>query len=625
MNFPYIGRIPESRSITDVFSGYDRRLGCPEGSFRDTGNLTSDYFPMLSPRRVRGLFASPDSCTGIIAKEELCYTDGAYFVMGGTRIDMGLTDEPKQLISMGAYVIILPDKKYINTVDTSDRGDIERAFTSQGKVAMSICDVSGETPCLIVGQRYAPNISGDGDYWIDTSKEPYTMNVYSRSRGSWGEFSTAAVRIDAEGIDGVFEIGDSLQIDGFASSFECTDKVSVQGDALSSLTDKERCVTVMNEGEGYIIVTGPVSAVVQLLGKACEWFWDNIDDLTSGGGATAPTSLSQTEPLTFSRNMPIMDHVIECGNRLWGCRYGKARNGETVNEIYASKLGDFKNWNDFRGIDSDSWVATVGADGPFTGAVNYGGHPLFFKEAMLIRISGDVTSSFGYSDTPARGPAPGSGGSLAIVNEVLYYHSRHGICAYDGSLPVGVSDEFGEARYKNAVGGSFGDKYYVSLTDMSGGCHLFVYDTARRLWHREDSTHAVGFAAIGGELYYLDAGDGRIKSATGGGDPVETMVLWYCETGLIGTGDPDVKCISRFTVRLKADIGTVVRFFVEYDSSGDFIPAGTYMGTGLTTVNLPLILRRCDHARLRIEGEGDCKIFSITKAVSGGGEKRSFK
>lgn len=27
--------------------------------------------------------------------------------------------------------------------------------------------------------------------------------------------------------------------------------------------------------------------------------------------------------IKISRTMPIMDYVIECNNRLWGCRYGK--------------------------------------------------------------------------------------------------------------------------------------------------------------------------------------------------------------------------------------------------------------------------------------------------------------
>ena len=68
--------------------------------------------------------------------------------------------------------------------------------------------------------------------------------------------------------------------------------------------------------------------------------------------------------------------MIECGNRLWGCKYGLV-DGETVNEIYASKLGDFKNWNCFAGLSTDSYAAARGSDGPFTGAADYLGQPRF--------------------------------------------------------------------------------------------------------------------------------------------------------------------------------------------------------------------------------------------------------
>lgn len=87
---------------------------------------------------------------------------------------------------------------------------------------------------------------------------------------------------------------------------------------------------------------------------------------------------TQTEELTVRRSVPEMDFVIESGNRLWGCRYG-VTDGKAVNEIYASKLGDFKNWNCYAGRSTDSYVATRGSDGPFTGAADYLGSPLFSR------------------------------------------------------------------------------------------------------------------------------------------------------------------------------------------------------------------------------------------------------
>ena len=67
-------------------------------------------------------------------------------------------------------------------------------------------------------------------------------------------------------------------------------------------------------------------------------------------GYAAPTKVDLndiTGSYVVTKIIPAMDYVIECGNRLWGCRYGQNNNGEFVNEIYASALGDFKTWYKF--------------------------------------------------------------------------------------------------------------------------------------------------------------------------------------------------------------------------------------------------------------------------------------
>ena len=89
--------------------------------------------------------------------------------------------------------------------------------------------------------------------------------------------------------------------------------------------------------------------------------------------------------LTIERKVPDMEYITECNNRLWGC----SKDGH---EIYASKLGDVKNWNCFRGNSMDSWAATIGSDGKFTGAITFLGYPMFFKEDSLIKIDHHLCS-----------------------------------------------------------------------------------------------------------------------------------------------------------------------------------------------------------------------------------------
>ena len=117
MKYPTLYSQKSSRQMIDTFRGYNHNLRIGEDEFYDMKNITSDHYPVLSPRGKRGVYASPVSPNGLIAKDALCYVDGTEFVMNEYRVDLGLNNAPKQLISMGAYVIIMPDKKYINTKD----------------------------------------------------------------------------------------------------------------------------------------------------------------------------------------------------------------------------------------------------------------------------------------------------------------------------------------------------------------------------------------------------------------------------------------------------------------------------------------------------------------------------
>ena len=343
--------------------------------------------------------------------------------------------------------------------------------------------------------------------------------------------------------------------------------------------------------------------------------------------------VAKTSKLKLERLMPELDFIIESNNRLWGCRYGTDINGNIVNEIYASKLGDFKNWNCFMGLSTDSYSASCGTDGQWTGAITHLGYPLFFKENYMHKVYGNYPANFQVQSTACRGVQKGAGNSLAIVNERLFYKARSGVCVYDGSLPTEVSYVLGNDRYtkvdstnedtlrNGAVAGSHHNKYYISMqSDMDSQWYLFVYDTSSGMWHKEDNTRADAFCSCNGELYYIDHNDKEIKTMFGSGVKDTKPVPWMAESGLIGTSMPDKKYISRLSIRMSLDVGSKVYFYVKYDSMGDWEYVSTMESTTLRTFTVPIKPRRCDHFQLRIEGEGDAKIFSITKTIEQGSD-----
>ena len=582
MRYPTLKAPGGSREMLDTFKGYNHNLRIADGEFFEMQNMTSSNYPLLSPRGKRGVYAaeSTQAPSALIAKDSLCWVDGRDFFINEYRIDLGLGEEgPKQLVSMGAYVIILPDKKYINTLDLTDFGSLDASFTTTADVTFELCTVDGEAYADATVSDTEPEEPENLALWIDTSSTPHTLKKYSASSGMWVAIATTYIKLSCLGIGAAFR-----QYDG----------VTISGVLDERLQDLNANMVLWGCGDDHIIVTGILDAVTTQL----------IDD-----GA-----------ITLERKMPAVDFVTESDNRLWGCRYGVANNGEVVNEIYACKLGDFRNWNCFMGLATDSYAASCGTDGPFTGAITHLGYPLFFKEGFVHKIHGNYPANFQIQATALRGVQRGCHRSLAIVGEILYYKARHAVVAYDGSLPVEVSAAFGEERYSEAVSGAHGNKYYISMADTRGVWHLMVYDTSKGLWHREDNLRADWFCSCREELYAIEHGTGKIITMLGSGTQDKGKVKWMVQTGVIGTDMPDMKYISRLLIRLSLEIGAKVRLYAQYDSTGGWESLGTVTGTDLRSFPLPIIPRRCDHMRLRIEGEGDAKIYSITKTIEQGSD-----
>ena len=592
MRFPTLATPKVSRDMIDVFKGYNNNLRIGDGEFYDMKNLSSADYPVLSPRPARGVYAEaiheipvvghPDKTqilppSGMIAKDTLCWVDGTDFVMGEYRVPMGLTvGGVKHLVSMGAYVIIMPDKKYINTADLTDYGSIEATVTTDSTVTFELCTIDGAGYGNALVQASSPSDPQNMDLWMDTSSTPHVLKQYSSTSDMWVSIATTYIKVSATGIGLPFAVNDGVTISGVESA---------------ALADLNNTMVIWAKGDNYIVVTGI------------------LDQATT-----------QEAAITVSRRMPNMDFIIESENRLWGCRYGTALNGEVVNEIYASKLGDFKNWNVFAGISTDSYAATVGTDGQFTGAITHLGYPLFFKETCVHKVYGSYPANYQIQTTACRGVQKGCERSLAIVNEVLYYKARSGVCAYDGSLPVEMSAALGDMAYGNAVAGVLGNKYYISMQDMNDVYHLLVYDTHKGMWHREDNTRALAFCTCRGELYYTEYSSAKIMTVTGSGTPDKTPVAWMAETGVIGTDSPDKKYISRLDVRMSLELGATVMFFAQYDSLGEWEPLYTMTGVTLRSFSVPIHPKRCDHLRIRMVGEGMAKIFSICKSVEQGSD-----
>lgn len=584
--YPTLNQRATRQMMTDVFLGYNHQMKIQDGEWYDTKNLTAMRYPMFSPRPKRALLNDDfTALKAIIAKDALYWVDNGTLYANGYATGLtGLrTDVETQLVSMGAYICIFPDKKYFNTMDDTDYGSMGSSLSIRNvSVTYSMCHADGTIYENVSKQATEPSGPSNGAVWIDTTDG--SVKEYSEYSGLWTVIETVYTRVD---------FNNTASSAGFMEShFREHDGVQITGLHYDDLNGSKILYALGVENtKDYFVVVG-------------------IQD----------TAYTETvSEITISRVVPDMDFVCEAQNRLWGCKYGNLGAGQgNVNELYCCALGDFRNWEQYLGISTDSWRASCGSDGKWTGCINYLGTPTFFKENIIHQISISSVGAHQVGDLPARGVQEGSHKSLAVVNETLYYKSRSGIMAYQGGMPADVGAALGEERYYNAVAGAFGDRYYISMKDSGNNWNLFCYDVKKGIWMREDNLHVECFARWGDELYAQ--AQNQIIALNGTDGTPEADFDWYAETGIQYYAYPDKKYVSRYNIRLNAPMEANMQIFIEYDSSGLWNFAGNVKLPHTGTVTIPVRPRRCDHMRLRLEGRGDIRIFSITRILERGSD-----
>lgn len=609
--------VPVSRrKLLTVFGGYHHRPIIDTGECFDMQNLTSDDYPLLSVRKARYAYAyldgsSMQDCVALHSRSDhpvVCNLYGDILCGGHTLSGLLHTENgtvpastlPKKIVSMGAWCLIFPDKVYFNAVklgngdelvEGEDYGVLEKHYASDdytvGGIPPSItiqpCKPDGSPFSDLVNAQTAPQNAADGDFWRDISNFPYVIRQWNAELGLWKEIE-ALTSILCEDIDiaAGFEVGDSVRITCF------------QGAAQSEKVGNQELFCRIRH-----IDTVRHQIVVEQLYVNKEHH--TVTDLTK---------------LTVQTVIPDMDYIVECGNRLWGCRYGSV-DGERINEIYACKLGDFRNWNVFAGISTDSYVASRGAEGEFTGAAVLNDTPLFFRENSFEKVFPSPDGAHRILTVRAPGIQKGSWQSALVIGSVLYYKGTDSVYAYTGSVPQSISYKLGDTPYFNAVAGVFGTKYYLSMQDGSGLPHLFVFDAMRGLWHREDNTRFYFTASFGGELYFED-GSGKAQKI--GGVEECTNVPWMAQSGILGLTLPDQKRIGRLDLRLQLEIGAQASVSVQYDSDGHWHEKARLHGNSLHTVNVPIVPVRCDHLQLKLSGIGGMKLYSVSCQLEQGSD-----
>ena len=441
------------------FKGYNRRYVIGDNEFADMQNCVSDYYPVFSSGCSWGAMGlgygsvTNDKYTKLFADKTnnklmtICQSEtGNKIIYDGS--DKGtIYGAINSIVMIGSKICFFPAAWAYDTINdtlidykiwwnnTDDAGNLLGGN-------WSLCDKDGNDITYRT-EWVAPEDTHDGDYWLDTSTNPYTLKRISHDTYTYSEVSPTYVKFTKnENSPNIpnFKIGDTIQI---------------VGSVIDDLNKNSNIITAISDD--YFVVEGMI------------------------GGITEQVML-----MYVSRAIPEMDIVIEKGNRLWGCSIDGR-------EIYACKLGDPSVWYDYSGLSTDSYAATIGSGGPFTGAVVFNGYIWFFKRDRVYKIYDSNFPAVQIIEMPIEGVAPGNENSLVVIDGVLYYKSETAIMAFTGESVYRISDAFGDEfkKYNYGEAGELDGKYYINLKDTTISDPLnayttFVYDTRRKMWHKED-------------------------------------------------------------------------------------------------------------------------------------------
>lgn len=633
MKQSYKGNVTRYGYTLNEFGGLNQLVRTNENEFSDMENMSSQQYPLLSVREKRQLLtkeAEGAEIVGLLCKEAVVkiirHNGECRLYINENEISgiyLSADDKmcPKNIIGMGAYIVIFPDKRYVNLLDTTDKGELENnveLINSSGGFPTQI------TPCTADGEEYTlssvgktpPSNPKNGTVWVDTTGEKTVYKIWDSSTNQWQGVSSTYLKLSSPGIGAGFKKWDAAKF--VSNNWSIIGEYGEQKPADNPIEKKTRDKIVKQleflkentilydvaEDNSFVIVAG-------IIEKACSVLIHKV-----------------------RRSCPEMDFVIECNNRLWGCKYGLA-NGKAVNEIYACRQGDFKNWYAYLGVSTDSYAVSLGSDGPFTGAVTYGGYPIFFKQDVIHKIYGNIPANYQLLTTVCRGVEKGMEKSIVTVENTLFYKSPVDFCAYDGSLPVGISQRLKRCNFKKIVGGGLGSKIYWFVEESDGKRGVLVYDAENGIWVKESGENIKGFAPDGHILnYFAVDSSGRyvIKSVNQDYDTkmilngedypkAEEAVKWYCESGDIGFSDIYQKYIKKLVLRARVHQKSEFKVYLSCDA-GCFKKIGdTVSKEGIHSVSIPITSQRCDNFRYRLEGRGQVEIVSLYIEFDEGSDK----
>lgn len=539
------------------------------GDMVDSSNISAHRFPYISTRLPREKSEEYVNVTGLSAHSELVVIEGTDVYYGGEKVEgLALTEGDKQIVAINTKICIYPDNVYLQL------GSDGKVSDFYGLHYDGMEDVSG-------------TLEEVDSHFMSYGDRSATLNGNFRIRTLWYS-SDASEEIPDETLAYAKTLKKQLESIPAAYRKLTYDSKPTNGTYTS--------YTVTGANVGIEVSVTSSHIYIDLIDRSRSYTDASTQDVKD-------VNIKNTSFYPKS-----MDYVCAHNNRIYGC-------SNTEQAIYASALGDPTNFYQFSGLSTDAYTVNIASPGDFTGCCAYSSSVLFFKEAYMHKLLGDYPAEYYLYQYEIEGVKEGAYKSMAVINESLYYMGIHGVYRYNGSTPQLISANFGNTDFQDAIAGTDGDTYYLSVK-LGNTPYLLAYETRYGLWILEDHIRAIGFARLGRELYFADT-DGNLWHMNSGTESnmewsVTFAPMYEWVTSSNSTGKDGHKVYSRICLNVELAKGSYIVVSVSCDGK-PYESTGAIVGSveGWREIRIPI--NRCNKFQLKLSGKGKMAILSILR------------
>ena len=268
----------QQRAQITRWGGLNRRPGAPENEFTDMSGFCADAYPAMTTAKDMIGHRTSGWVQGMIGGEELLVVVDGYLISypeteDGLRVYLGIDgDHEVQLVRMGAYIVVFPDRVIYNSADgTVTAMDAVYSLTTPVSISYKLARRDGTEFADYTASDAAPSDPAGGQLWLDTSGDTAAMKQWDENLAAWVPVAETYVKIF--GMTNFYKYG-----------FRKGDGVVISG--------------IGAENEEVAALNG--AKIIESIGTA---------QIVVAGILTK--NYSETTLITIARTAPDMDYVIE--------------------------------------------------------------------------------------------------------------------------------------------------------------------------------------------------------------------------------------------------------------------------------------------------------------------------